>query len=149
VDNRRSVTGLVFVYCGGPIAWSSKTQKCVALSTTEAELNALSEAAKHALYLRKHQRDFNLDSSTAIQVFSDNQSALALLAHGVPQYHGRMKHYDIKAHHLHEATKDGAIDLNYCATNDMLADILTKALPTVKIEYLRGLIGLSYTNAFA
>ena len=35
------------------LSWGSRKQKCIALSTCEAEIIALSEAAKDVVYLRK------------------------------------------------------------------------------------------------
>ena len=37
IDDRKSVSGYVFILNGGAISWSSKKQSCVALSTAEAE----------------------------------------------------------------------------------------------------------------
>ena len=44
LDNRKSTTGYFFTFSGGAISWQSKLQKCVALSTTEAEYIAASDA---------------------------------------------------------------------------------------------------------
>jgi hypothetical protein len=126
---RRLVTGTMFFLAGGPISWASKTQHCVALSTTEAELNALSEAAKQALYFCKHQRDLQVQVDTPIRLYNDNQSTLTILMNGRAPYHGRMKHYDLKVHHLRDATIINAVKLLYCPTLKMPADILTKLLP--------------------
>ena len=51
-DDRKSVNGYCFNYGSGAISWSAKTQTRVATSTTEAEVHALSEAAKEALHLQ-------------------------------------------------------------------------------------------------
>ncbi|GFY01843.1 retrovirus-related Pol polyprotein from transposon TNT 1-94 [Trichonephila clavipes] len=48
---RRSTSGMVFKYNGGAIAWRSQRQSCIALSTTEAEFIAASQAAKEAIWL--------------------------------------------------------------------------------------------------
>jgi hypothetical protein len=45
-DDRRSTSGTIFFFQGGPVAWSSKRQTCIALSTTEAEYVSACEAAK-------------------------------------------------------------------------------------------------------
>ncbi|KAH9762147.1 Integrase catalytic domain-containing protein [Citrus sinensis] len=50
-DRRRSITGFVFTMCGGAISWKSSLQSAVALSTTEAEYIALTEAVKEAIWL--------------------------------------------------------------------------------------------------
>lgn len=51
-DNRRSITGYVFTIGGNTINWKSRQQKVVAISTTEAEYMALTDAVKEALWLR-------------------------------------------------------------------------------------------------
>lgn len=50
--DRKSYTGFVFKLGKSLISWESKKQKTVALSTTEAEYMALSDACKEALFLR-------------------------------------------------------------------------------------------------
>ncbi|KAK3030421.1 hypothetical protein RJ639_037550 [Escallonia herrerae] len=49
LDSRRSTTGYIFTFYGGPICWKSVLQSTTTLSTTEAEYMALTEAAKEAL----------------------------------------------------------------------------------------------------
>ena len=52
VEDKRSVSG-VAVCCGGTlVSWFSRTQKCVTLSTTEAEYVAMADGVKEALYVR-------------------------------------------------------------------------------------------------
>ena len=51
-DRRRSITGFMFTMYGGAISWKSSLQSVVALSTTEAEYIALTEAVKEAIWLR-------------------------------------------------------------------------------------------------
>ena len=50
--DRRSVSGGVVMCAGGPVSWHSKTQKCVTLSTTQAEYVAMSDMGKEILFLR-------------------------------------------------------------------------------------------------
>ncbi|XP_042029929.1 secreted RxLR effector protein 161-like [Salvia splendens] len=72
-DNRRSQTGYVFNLYGTTISWKSGLQHVVALSTTEAEYIAMTEAVKEAIWLKGIHEDFgerqdavyiNCDSST-------------------------------------------------------------------------------------
>ena len=52
-SDRKSISGCIFMFGDGPISWRSKKQKCVALSTAEAEYVALSGAAQEFLWLRQ------------------------------------------------------------------------------------------------
>ncbi|GFV68886.1 retrovirus-related Pol polyprotein from transposon TNT 1-94 [Trichonephila clavipes] len=49
---KRSTSGMVFKYNGGAIAWRSQRQSCIALSPTEAEFIAASQAAKEAIWTK-------------------------------------------------------------------------------------------------
>lgn len=62
--------------------------------------------------------------------FCDNQSAIQLNRNCV--YHGRSKHIDIRYHFSREASENGEIKIEYVRTDLMLADIMTKALSSVK-----------------
>jgi hypothetical protein len=59
-------------------------------------------------------------------LFCDNQAALRLVT--ANNYHAHTKHIDTHYHFIHQTIKDGSIILIYCPTDDMTADILTKAL---------------------
>ena len=71
-------------------------------------------------------------------LYEDNQSAISLAKS--PQFHGRAKHIDIRHHFLRERVADGTVELKYCPSENMVADILTN---TVKFEKLRLMAGLT------
>jgi hypothetical protein len=50
IDSRKSTSGYLITYSRGVVSWQSRLQKCVALSTTEAEFIAITEAAKELLW---------------------------------------------------------------------------------------------------
>ncbi|EOY27496.1 Uncharacterized protein TCM_029332 [Theobroma cacao] len=77
---------------------------------------------------------------TATKLLVDNQSAIAIARN--PVQYGRTKHIRVKYHALRAAVKDGEIVLEYCNTEDQLADIFTKGLPKDKFEYLRSELGV-------
>jgi hypothetical protein len=56
-DDHKSTSGYVFLASGGAITWKSKKQTTIALSSTEAEYVALSEAAREACWLRIYTRN--------------------------------------------------------------------------------------------
>jgi len=130
-EDRKSVGGFVFLLNGGAISWTSKKQNSIALSTTEAEYMSMTQAAKEILWLR-----VLLDELGAFrhieqlsQLHGDNQGALALARN--PEYHARTKHIDIQHHLIRELVTTEKVNLEYCSTSDMIADIMTKALPRV------------------
>src|SRR5271168_5120434 len=131
-EHRRAITGYVFLIDGGAISWSSKKQELVTLSTTEAEYVA---AAKEALWLRRLIGELFKPTDGPTILFSDSKSAIALAQDG--HYHARTKHIDIR--YIIEA---GTIKLIYCPTDDMTADVLTKALPSVKVKHFATALGL-------
>ena len=44
IDSRKSTSSYLITFAGGAVAWQSRLRKCVALSTTEAEFIAITEA---------------------------------------------------------------------------------------------------------
>jgi hypothetical protein len=46
-----------------------------------------------------------------------------------PTQHVRTKHIDVQHHFIWEWVENGEITFEYCSTQDMVADVLTKALP--------------------
>jgi hypothetical protein len=130
-DDRRSVSGYLFLLGGGPITWTSVKQRSVAMSTTESEYMALSEACKQGYWIRALLGELNryqyLPESRATPIFSDNQSCIALARD--PVAHSRTKHIDVRYHYIRELVSFGKTTVDYMPTEDMLADILTKPLP--------------------
>ena len=53
VDSRKSTSGYLITFAGEAVSWQSRLQKCVALSTTEAEYIAITEACKEVLWMKK------------------------------------------------------------------------------------------------
>ncbi len=140
--DRCSVTGYMFFLCSSPFVWSSRSQSTVALSSCEAEYNALSETAKHTLYMCKLLRPLGLNGLILTNIRSDNQSTIALAQASQQAFHPCTKHIDIKVTHLHESVESKMIVLTHCPTGQMIADMLTKALPRPKLDELKGLANL-------
>jgi hypothetical protein len=139
--DRRSVTGYIFTINGTPISWSSKRQATIALSSTEAEYMAATQAAKEAIWLRRLLAELGQGPSEPTTVYEDNQSAIALAQN--PVHHQRTKHIDIQYHFVRERVEAKDIKLEYISTADQLADLCTKALGRTKLTSLRDrLLGL-------
>ena len=140
-EDFKSTSGYCFEIGGTLITWKSKKQACVALSTAEAEYMALSSAAQEAVWLRELTNDLKdgvLNSPTV--VFEDNQAAIKMAKN--PQYHGRAKHISIKYHYIREQVANCQIELKYCRTDEMIADMFTKGLSKAKLIKLREMAGV-------
>jgi hypothetical protein len=139
-EDRRAVSGYAFLIDGGAVSWSSKRQEIVSLSTTESEYVAATHAAKEALWLRSLIGDLFDSITEPTTLFSDNQSAIALTKDH--QYHARTKHIDVRFHFIRWVIEDGKLRLIFCPTGDMIADTLTKALPSPKVKHFASQLGL-------
>ena len=140
-EDRHAISGYVFIINGAAVAWSTKRQEIVSLSTTEAEYVAFTHASKEAIYLRNFISEIFGKIDPPITVNSDNQSAIALAKDD--RFHARTKHIDIRFHFIRYAIEEKKIRLQYCPTNDMTADIFTKALPSLKAKHFASSMGLA------
>jgi hypothetical protein len=140
-ENRRAVSGFAFIINGGAISWSAKWQEIVTLSTIESEYVAATQAMKEALWIHLPISQIFDNTLTTTPLFSDNKSAIALTADH--KYHGHTKHIDICYHFIWWVVKEGKIQLVYCPTEDMIADIFTKALPSPKVKHFTCELGLA------
>ena len=113
----------------------------ISLSTTESEYIAATYAAKEALWLRALISQVFGTHLPPTTLFSDNQSAIALTKEH--QYHARTKHIDVRFHFIRWIIEDGKIRLIYCPTEEMVADALTKALPSTKVKHFASELGLA------
>lgn len=138
-DDRRSVSGFVFLMAGGAVSWSSKRQPTVALSTAEAEYMAASHGAKEAMWLRRLVADTGGELNS-VRVLGDNQGAIALTKN--PVFHARTKHIDIHHHFVRERVSEGSVVAEYVPTGENIADAMTKALPRPAFTKCRAAMGV-------
>ena len=139
-DHRRAISGHAFIIDGGAISWSSRKQELVALSTAEAEYIAATHAAKEGKWLRRLTGELFGPNEEPTTLYCDNQAAITLAT--TDNFHARTKHIDIRYHFIRHKVETGAFKLIYCPTDDMVADILTKALPGWKVKVHTTALGL-------
>lgn len=140
IDTRRSTTGYVIKMGTGVVSWSSKKQAVVALSSTEAEYIAAVTAGQEILWMRELMQELHFDVGAPSRLMMDNQSAMATIQN--PEHHGRMKHVEIRHHWIRDEVRRKTIEVQYIPTEQMTADILTKALPRVLVERHRLALGV-------
>ena len=141
----KSRTGFVLCIAECPIIWVSKLQDSIALSTMEAEYNALSTAMKSVLPLQRifkalasglgFTREQQAHFKTS--VWEDNQGALSLANLEPGRVTPRSKHYAIKYHWFRSHLKPNKVDVKRIDTTNQKADILTKGLRTEQFQSIR------------
>src|SRR4030095_1925087 len=144
-EDRKSISGQIFILAGGAVSWQSKKQPTVALSSTEAETMALLQAIKESLWIQRFLSELGRKAENQDLIKEDNQGTIAL-AHN-PEHHARTKHIDIQYHFVRECVENKRIRLEYCPTSDMVADELTKALARDRHHDLIKKMGLERVRA--
>jgi hypothetical protein len=141
----KSRTGYVILFANCPVLWVSKLQTEVALSTTEAEYIALSQAMRDLIPMKSLLTELTtltcltFDSTTTYStVFEDNKGCVELAT--APKMRPRTKHIALKYHHFRSHVANGDIKIKWIDTKSQLADIFTKPLPEPLFTTLRLLL---------
>ena len=139
-EHRHTISGYAFCIHGGDVSWNSRKQAIISLSTTESEYITMTHAAKEAIWIRMFQGEVLRPLSKPMLLYCNNQLAIAVAKDD--QFHARTKHMDIRYHFIREAITQNIIEVRYCPTQHMIADIFTKALPVKTFEQFRTLLGI-------
>ena len=129
-DGYKSTSGYVFIVGDGAITWRSKKQATIALSSTEAEYVALSEAGREACWLRNLYDELGYTQPAPTLIMGDNDSSIAMARN--PQFHKRSKHIATRWHWVRELVEQGVVTIESCRDPEQTADVLTKPLPRPK-----------------
>lgn len=125
---RRSTSGMIVMMNGGPISWSSRLQKLVALSSAESEIYAVTDSVKEALHIRLLCEECEIRKpGEPMTIWEDNNAAIHL-GHGL-RGNSQQKHFAVRLRFLHEHVQAKTIEFSRIDTKDQLADGFTKALP--------------------
>jgi hypothetical protein len=143
--DRKSVSGSVTMFYGGPICWSSKKQRSVATSSCESEYMAMAMCAKLGQWLAQIFRDLQFaryigKNANLVEMRGDNQGALALVKN--PHLHERSKHIDICYHFIRDLAEKGKLNVEFISTAEMVADGMTKPLQRVAFERFKAQLGV-------
>ena len=137
---RRSTSGYIFYFGNSPIIWQSKLQPIVALSSTEAEYMALTNATQEALWIRSLLKEFGFSMNMPTTVWCDNKGAIDLTYN--PIHHKRTKHIDLRYHFIRQIVQEGHVVIDTIDSSEMLADLLAKIVtPQVSGLLLTQLMG--------
>ncbi|GJU85926.1 retrotransposon protein, putative, ty1-copia subclass [Tanacetum coccineum] len=147
-DDTKSQIGYVFILNGGAVDWKSSKQSTTAMSATEVEYIAASEAAMEAVWIRKFISGLGIvpTINEPIRMFCDNSAALHFA--NEPGVQKGARHYHRRYHYVRESIALGEIRFLKVHTDDNLADPFTKALPKGKITQHARSMGLRLASSF-
>ena len=140
-----SSTSAYIVYLGrNPISWSSKKQRTIARSSTEAEYRSVADTAAELSWVCSLLSELHCPVNVAPVVYCDNLGATQLCSN--PIFHSRMKHIAIDFHFIRERVQSGALRVSHVSSHDQLADALTKPLSRQRLLFMKDKIGLVNTH---
>ncbi|KAG8957098.1 hypothetical protein FRC05_010347, partial [Tulasnella sp. 425] len=140
-ENGKSTNGYIVKVGTGAVSWASKLQGVIAKSSTEAEFYGASFAGTEIKWLRNLLQELGYSFPKPSPLFVDNQSTIQVLNDAV--HHSRMKHIPVAEFWIRdEVSKAMSISVHYCPTEEMPADLLTKALTRQTVVDLRERMGL-------
>jgi len=135
IDDRRSITGYVFVFAGAPLSWNCMTQHTTALSTMESEYYAICKSVQEALYLRMLMEEVGLKVDKPLVIREDNRACIAFSKD--PGEHKRTKHIDYRHFFVRDHVNDGEVLLEPIDSENQLADIFTKSFEPKRFNFLK------------
>jgi len=122
---------------GNCISWKSQLQPLVALSSTEAEYVAVTDAFKKAVWLQGLLQEIHLLQSKVV-MYSDSQSAINLSKN--PVYHKRTKHVDVRYDYVRDLVANGTVIILKVPKENNPVDMGTKVLTATKFKHCLDLL---------
>ncbi|GJU43343.1 retrovirus-related pol polyprotein from transposon TNT 1-94 [Tanacetum coccineum] len=137
--DRKSTSGVcTFMGCC-LTSWFAKKQTALAISTTEAKYVFAGKACQQALWMKQAPIDYGIRLNNILIMF-DNKGAINLSKN--PVQHSRTKDIEIRHHFLRDNVQKGNISIEKVASEDNIADIITKPLKREVFNYLRLGLGM-------
>jgi transposase InsO family protein len=135
LESRLSRSGTICFWKNCPLAWGSKKQKNIAMSSTEAKMNALSDSVQESPWVKFVVEELWDNSLQPTQFNVDNKGLVEKVSHFGSN--SKTKHLDIKLKYIRNLKKNEEIVVKLIPSEDMVADALTKASSSESMKRLQ------------
>jgi hypothetical protein len=126
LDTALSVGGHGVFLNGAPISEKSKIQQSTTLSVTEAKLCSGVDCVQEMLFAMRVVESIGLKIKKPMKIQIDSKGAVDYANNWSAS--GRMRHSCIKLSFVRELKEQGLLDIGWCKSEDMPADLFTKNL---------------------
>ena len=140
LDERKSTSGGAFFLGDSLVAWISKKQNFIALSTTEAEYIAAAACCTQVLWMVQALADLEIKYAEPIPLHCDSTSTISISKN--PVLHSKTKHIPLRYHFLKDHIANKVVQLQYVPSTEQIVDIFTKPLPKKQFEYICHKLGV-------
>ncbi|KAE9021522.1 hypothetical protein PR002_g12226 [Phytophthora rubi] len=134
-DDRRSITGYVLQLNGCTFCYKSKKQPTMTDDTCSAEFVAASECSNMIMWTHNLCEELKLQRTTQTILYEDNQAAIKVIGEVSSGY--KVRSVDLKFHKIRDFVERKVFRVEYCPSEDNVADIFTKPLGPQQFTKLR------------
>ncbi|KAL4565709.1 hypothetical protein LXL04_029812 [Taraxacum kok-saghyz] len=134
-DDSRSQYGYAIFHGSNLISWTSRKQKVVARSSTEAEYRSLAYTAAELIWIQQLLTDLHAPLIHSPHILCDNIGAIFMTKN--PVIRTRSKHIALDFHFIREQVESNDLSISSVSSVDQLADIFTKSLHKERLMFLR------------
>ncbi|KAM4054446.1 reverse transcriptase (RNA-dependent DNA polymerase) [Hirsutella rhossiliensis] len=135
-QSKKLNAGYVFLFLGGPVDWKATKQATVTTSSTEAELLALSSAAKEQMQFSRLIKELDIKVEGTNELWCDNLQTIRLLTELSAKLKTNLKHIDIHRHWLRQEVQEERLQITWIKSTENPADGMTKAFPSKSTKLL-------------
>jgi hypothetical protein len=123
-EQKQSVSGFVVYLNGVPLLWGSLKQTIVVNSSCSAEFVAASIACKQLLHAENMVGFFGFSCPKSYRFYTDSKACLHIATN--LERLGNVRHLQIRYHLVRCCVSLGDLDMVFCVTKEMVADLFTK-----------------------